>query len=255
LLKILWISSNAVPLRRKKRIIIEGKGGRYKKEVGIKGGNEKNSIMNKKLGISVGIIAIVAILAVFFLGQVTGRTPAPALVPTPSPSSVSIPGIVQSKRPAKITEIAKAINIAPETIEKHIEALGMVKDANGKVYSDRNSMSAMRLEEWKKKREVVIKKWSEIAEKNPGLTQEELKEIYIRHYPDDEDIGRYLEEREEGAKTKVISPSTAKIIRYEKRYNGSNCVLCILLCIGVIPGLLYYLLARETIPIYEGDEE
>lgn len=162
---------------------------------------------------------------------------------------------VQSKRAAKITEIAKAINIAPETIEKHIEALGMVKDANGKVYSDRNSMSAIRLEEWKKKREVVIKKWSEIAEKNPGLTQEELKEIYIRHYPDDEDIGRYLKERAEGTKTKVISPPTAKIIRYEKKFNGSTCVLCILLCIGIIPGLLYYLFARETIPIYEGDEE
>ena len=162
---------------------------------------------------------------------------------------------VEHMQPVEIDEIAKALTLAPETIEKHIEALGMVKDANGGVYSDRNSMSAMRLEEWKKKREVVIKKWSEIAEKNPGLTQEELKEIYIRHYPDDEDIGRYLEEREEGAKTKVISQSTAKIIRYEKRYNGSNCVLCILLCLGIVPGLLYYLLARETIPIYEGDEE
>ena len=138
---------------------------------------------------------------------------------------------VQYNRPAKITEIAKTLNLAPEIIEKHIKALGMVKDANGRVYRDRNSMSTRRLEEWKKKREVVIKKWSEIAEKNPGLTQEELKETYIRHYPDDEDIGRYLEEREEGAKTKVISQSTAKIIRYEKRYNGSNCVLCILLCL------------------------
>ena len=103
---------------------------------------------------------------------------------------------VEHMVPLEIDEIAKALNLAPETIEKHIEALGMVKDANGKVYRDRNSMSTRRLEEWKKKREVVIKKWSEIAEKNQGLTQEELKEIYIRHYPEgDEDIERYLKER------------------------------------------------------------
>ena len=161
-------------------------------------------------------------------------------------------GYVQLNQPAKITEIAKAVNLAPETIEKHIEALGMVKDANGKVYSDRNSMAAMRLEEWKKKREVVVKRWAEIAEKNPGLTQEELKEIYIRHYPEGAiDIERYLEERD---RLKDIS-STAKIIRYEKRYKGDNCLLCILLCIGILPGVLYYLLARDTIPIYEENKE
>jgi len=107
-------------------------------------------------------------------------------------------------------------------------------------------------EDWKNKRGVVIKKWSEIAEKNPGLTQEELKEIYIRHYPEDEDIERYLGERN---RLKDISQPTTKIIRYEKRYTGDNYLLCILLCIGIIPGVLYYLLARDTIPIYEEPPE
>jgi len=110
--------------------------------------------------------------------------------------------------------------------------------------------------EWEKKRNGVLRRWSEIGEKNPVLTLEELREVYIMHYPeDDKELERYLEEREEGAKTKDGSQHTGKIIRYEKKYNGNACVLCLLLCIGIIPGLLYYLLARETIPIYEGDNK
>ena len=163
---------------------------------------------------------------------------------------------VQSHQPTKITEIAEALNLPTETIEKHLVVLEVVKDEEDKIYSDGDSMSAIRSEEWEKKRKDVIRRWSEIGEKNPVLTLEELREVYIMHYPeDDKELERYLEEREEGAKTKDGSQHTGKIIRYEKKYNGNACVLCLLLCIGIIPGLLYYLLARETIPIYEGDDK
>lgn len=158
---------------------------------------------------------------------------------------------VEHMQPVEIEEIAKALNIAPETIEKHIEALGMVKDEGGKIFSDRSTMVFIKSAVWKKKREVATKRWNEIAYINPGLTQQELKETYIKHYPEDGDIERYLEERD---RLKDIS-STAKIIRYEKRYKGDNCLLCILLCIGILPGVLYYLLARDTIPIYEENKE
>lgn len=118
--------------------------------------------------------------------------------------------------------------------------------------AERKKKEAAERLEWGKKKQDIIKKLTEIAEKNPGLiqglTKEELKETYIRHYPEDSGhIGRYLEERHAG--------HAGQIIRYENRYNGSNWVLCILLCIGILPGLLYYLLVRETIPIYEDDKE
>jgi len=75
-------------------------------------------------------------------------------------------------------------------------------DIRGEIYSDWDSMLAIKREEAEIKREEWEKKghrkrWSEIAEKNPELTPGELKAIYIRHYPgEDEDIERYLEERD-----------------------------------------------------------
>ena len=65
--------------------------------------------MNKKLGISVGIIVIIAMLAGFFLGQMIARTQSPASVPTPSSTSVSISGISYLIYPAVIGAITGAI--------------------------------------------------------------------------------------------------------------------------------------------------
>lgn len=88
-------------------------------------------------------------------------------------------GYVKLNQPAELEEIAKALNLSPETIEEHIEMSGMVKDEEGKIFSDEGMMSSIKdkikSEELVKRRKDVIKKWSEIAEKNPGLTQEELK--------------------------------------------------------------------------------
>jgi len=104
--------------------------------------------------------------------------------------------------------------------------LGCVKNKEGKIFG---SMSALKLEEWKKKREVVIKRWSEIAEKNPGLTQEELKEIYIRHYLEgDEDIERYLKERKKERDNVEIEKKESPYIK------GIHDILLIFLIIFVV---------------------
>ena len=144
---------------------------------------------------------------------------------------------VKLNQPAEIAEIAKALNLPPEAIEKRIEELGLVKDGEGKIFSDRARMAGIKveqevkqrkikLEEGKKKRPVVIKQWSEIAEKNPGLTEEELKEIYIRHFPEDTAIEIYLEERER---------EKAEIEERESPYlKGIHDILLVFLIIGLI---------------------
>lgn len=84
----------------------------------------------------------------------------------------------------------------------------------------------LKLEDWKKKRPLVIKQWSELAEKNPRLTQEELKEIYIGHYPDDKDIERYLKERQR---------EKAEIEKKESPYlKGIHDILLVFLSIFII---------------------
>ena len=160
---------------------------------------------------------------------------------------------MQAKKVSSIKDILKTL-AEMEMIKNLISFLLPTPKEN----KEKRRLEEIEIEnkEWEKKRNGVLRRWSEIGEKNPVLTLEELREVYIMHYPeDDKELERYLEEREEGAKTKDGSQHTGKIIRYEKKYNGNACVLCLLLCIGIIPGLLYYLLARETIPIYEGDNK
>jgi len=88
----------------------------------------------------------------------------------------------------------------------------------------------MNLAEHVKKREVVVKRWSEIAEKNPGLTQEELKEIYIKHYPEDTAIKIYLEEKEK----KEIERKETEAQKSTHVLQGIHDILLIFLMIGII---------------------
>jgi hypothetical protein len=128
---------------------------------------------------------------------------------------------VEYNQPVEIAEIAKALNLPADSIEKHIEVLEVAKDEDGKLYTTVVKPSGMKLEDkltsfkakiseighgikFKTQKDqggVVIEKWKEIAEVNPGLTQNELKGIYMTLYPEEkDDIERYLEEIKEGAK-------------------------------------------------------
>ena len=134
--------------------------------------------MNKKLGIG---IVVVAIVAVFFLGQVTGRTPAPAPVHTPSPSSVSISGISCLIYPAVIGAITGAIVSSAlmyllynrkfkkerrrELLEKRLE----------KLYSPLYTLTKRLEEEDELGIEKDIPRIVELIEKNGYLASEELQ--------------------------------------------------------------------------------
>jgi hypothetical protein len=129
---------------------------------------------------------------------------------------------VEYNQPVEIAEIAKALNLPADSIERHIDVLQVAKDEDGRLYSTAVKPSGMKLEDKLRRlkakiselshglktktqkdqgEEVVIEKWKEVVEVNPGLTQDELKEIYIILYPEEEaDIERYLEEIKEGAK-------------------------------------------------------
>ena len=129
---------------------------------------------------------------------------------------------VEYNQPVEIAEIAKALNLPADSIERHIDVLQVAKDEDGRLYSTAVKPSGMKLEDKLRRlkakiselshglktktqkdqgKEVVIEKWKEVVEVNPGLTQDELKEIYIILYPEEEaDIERYLEEIKEGAK-------------------------------------------------------
>jgi len=144
-----------------------------------------------------------------------------------------IVAFVLDTQPVELSEIAKALNLPAETIEEHIKVLDVAKDEDGKLYSVKDKPAGQKLEaklaSLKAKiselshglktktqkyqgEEVVIEKWKEIQAVNPKLTQDELKEIYIILYPEEEeDIARYLEKLkdeakvEEGAKADVAA--------------------------------------------------
>jgi hypothetical protein len=128
---------------------------------------------------------------------------------------------VEHNQPVEIAKIADALNLPADSIEKHIELLEVAKDEDGKLYTTVEKPSRMKLGDkltslkgkireigqgikvkaQKDQMRVVIEKWKEIAKVNPGLTQDELKGIYIMLYPEEEgDIERYLEKIKEGAK-------------------------------------------------------
>jgi hypothetical protein len=138
---------------------------------------------------------------------------------------------IEHNQPVEISEIASALNLSAKSIEKHIEVLEVAKDEEGKLYSAEIKPSEMKLGDilsrlkakiseicsgikFKTQKDqgegVVIEKWNEIVAVNPKLTQDELKEIYIMLYPEEEeDIERYLGKSkedariEEGAKAEV----------------------------------------------------
>jgi len=129
---------------------------------------------------------------------------------------------VLDTQPVEISEIVKALNLPAESIEEHLKVLDVVKDEDGKLYSVKVKPAWLKLEaklaslkgkiseighglKTKTQKDqgggVVIEKWKEIVAVNPKLTQEELKEIYIRLYPEEEaDIERYLQKLKDDAK-------------------------------------------------------
>lgn len=141
--------------------------------------------------------------------------------------------IVEQNQPVEISELVKALNLPAESIEEHIKVLDVAKDEDGKLYSVKVKPAGLKSEailtSLKAKiseichglktktqkyqgEEVVIEKWNEIHAINPKLRQDELKEIYIILYPEEEeDIARYLEKFkdeakvEEGAKADVAA--------------------------------------------------
>ena len=131
---------------------------------------------------------------------------------------------VLDTQPVEISELVKALNLPAESIEEHIKVLDVAKDEDGKLYSVKYKPAGQKLEaklaslkakiselshglktktQKDQGEEVVIEKWNEIAAVNPKLKQEELKEIYIMLYPEEEeDIARYLEKLKDEAKVK-----------------------------------------------------
>jgi hypothetical protein len=127
-------------------------------------------------------------------------------------------------QPVEKSEIVKALNLPAESIEEHIKVLEVAKDEDGKLYSVKVKPAGLKLEakltslkakiseishglkaktQKDQGEEVVIEKWKEIVAVNPKLKQEELKEIYIMLYPEEEeDIARYLEKLKDEAKVK-----------------------------------------------------
>ena len=125
-------------------------------------------------------------------------------------------------QPVEISEIVKALNLPAESIEEHIKVLDVAKDEDGKLYSVKDKPAGQKLEakltslkakiselghglktktQKDQGEEVVIEKWNEIHAINPKLRQDELKEIYIILYPEEEeDIARYLEKLKDEAK-------------------------------------------------------
>jgi hypothetical protein len=129
---------------------------------------------------------------------------------------------VEHNQPVEITEIAKALNLPAVSIEGHIKVLKVAKDEDGKLYRAEVKPSGMKLEaklaslkseiseighgikskmQKDKGEGVVIERWKEIVTVNPNLARNELKEIYIMLYPEEEeDIGRYLEKIKDDAR-------------------------------------------------------
>lgn len=120
---------------------------------------------------------------------------------------------VERNQPADLTAVAKALDIPPETVEEHIEGLDLTKDNDGNIFADDDRMVTIqltrRLEAWEQERKDVVKRWIAIAEQHPGLTREELKGVYMRQYPDDDGIKRYLKERELAIETGGTGESRA----------------------------------------------
>ena len=136
--------------------------------------------MNKKLGIIVVSIVIVA-LAGFFLGQMIERTQSPVSVPTPSSTSVSISGISYLIYPAVIGAITGAIasfilmylvynmmfkkERRRELLEKRLEKLYLPLYTFTKRFKEENDLAI----------EKDIPRIVELIEKNCYLASEELQ--------------------------------------------------------------------------------
>lgn len=129
---------------------------------------------------------------------------------------------VVHNQPVEISELAKALNLPAERIEEHIKVLDVAKAEDGKLYIVKVKPSGLKLEaklaslkgkiseighgiKTKPQKDqdegVVIEKWEEIVAVNPKLTHDELKEIYIMLYPEEEaDIARYVEKLKDAGK-------------------------------------------------------
>ena len=107
---------------------------------------------------------------------------------------------VERHQPVESATIAQTFNVPPETLEEYITSLGLVRDNDGKIFADRARMAEITVtrefEAWEQERKGVMKRLITIAERYPGLTRDELKEVYKVHYPDDDGLERYLRERE-----------------------------------------------------------
>jgi hypothetical protein len=134
-----------------------------------------------------------------------------------------IVAIVEQNQPVELSELVKALKLPAESIEEHIKVLDVAKDEDGRLYSVTVKPAELKLEA---KLASMKAKISELShglktktQKDQGdkvvrakLMPDELKEIYIILYPEEEaDIARYLEKLkdagkvEEGAKADVAA--------------------------------------------------
>jgi hypothetical protein len=120
---------------------------------------------------------------------------------------------VERHQPVESATIAQTFNVPPETLEGYIASLGLVRDNDGKIFTDRERMTEItvtrKFEAWEQERKGVMERLRAIAERYPGLTRDELKEVYKRHYPDDDGFERYLRERERVIERSDIKESRA----------------------------------------------
>jgi len=68
----------------------------------------------------------------------------------------------------------------------------------------------------------------------------------------EEDLGTtFFQKKYKGTRPKIILINMAKVTKTKHEFRGSKIVLVIALLFGLIPGLLYYFLKRETIQVTE----
>ncbi|MBN1762243.1 MAG: hypothetical protein JW878_04090 [Methanomicrobia archaeon] len=107
---------------------------------------------------------------------------------------------VERHQPVESATIAQTFSVPPETLEEYITSLGLVNDSNGNIFANKERMTEItvtrKFEAWEQERKGVMERLKVIAERYPGLTRDELKEVYKCHYPDDDRLDRYLRERE-----------------------------------------------------------
>ena len=138
---------------------------------------------------------------------------------------------VKRDQPTEVKRIAVRLDLPIETVEEHIKSLGLVKDEKGNIFINQKRMVAIKSIDWSIEKDRASKRWNEILHLNPGLTKQELKGIYVKHYPNDAKIlERFLEEKERESK----EAEKIKLDKSQHILGDIHDILLVFLIIGLI---------------------